>query len=87
MGLCLCLQSCRIDALFWKVDYVFGRKPGGFSDTKSGTGRGRSAAMGGWVLTRIAASSLVVRPSGLFCVWAVRMWVKCGASFHSFGRV
>ena len=47
---------------------VIWAKPRGFSDAKSGAGRGKSAAMGGRVLIHIAASSLVVQPSGLICM-------------------
>ena len=58
---------------------MFGRKPGGFSDTKSGTGRRRSAAMGGWVLTHIVASSRRATLWSILCVCfdAVRIWANC----------
>ena len=46
---------------------MFERKPKGFSDTKSGTGKRRSVAMGGWVpLTRIASSSVMRLPGPSF---------------------
>ena len=66
---------------------MFGRKPGGLSNTKSGTGIRRSAAMGGCVLARIAAASLVVRPSGPFFARepdTVRIQMNHVVSLHSF---
>ena len=66
---------------------MFGRKSEGFSDTKSGTVKRRSAAMGGWVLLTHIASFFYCATLWSKSCMRVCLQFACAAMCFVAGRV